>query len=257
MGRRCAGSTGSGRSRPAPGQDHFRGREEGVTVTPCLPWGPSPRVRGAPLPHGACRRAGGTIPAGAGSAIRTVRPSARSRDHPRGRGEHAVMVAMAPRTSGPSPRMRGARRDGIGDHLSEGTIPAGVGSAGRSGRGGRSPRDHPRGRGEHGPHSGTVQPIQGPSPRARGALRHEQQVDPRPGTIPASAESAGRRNRARRAGRDHPRGCGEHQQQLEQVVTQRGPPPLVRGAHRPDERLRVGRGTIPAGAGRTTATSTV
>ena len=84
---------GSTQSRPLK---HMRGR------------GSSPRMRGAPLPHGAAVAVHGIIPAYAGSTRRSRARCCRKRDHPRVCGEHSRLAHSLPFLLGSSPRMRGA-----------------------------------------------------------------------------------------------------------------------------------------------------
>ena len=71
--------------------------------------GSSPRMRGAPGPDPVRPRPIRIIPADAGSTRRRACPSWWSADHPRGCGEHNMLVDPVPRVPGSSPRMRGAR----------------------------------------------------------------------------------------------------------------------------------------------------
>ena len=52
--------------------------------------------------------------------------------------------------------------------------------------------------------------CRGSSPRMRGALSLDDDMDRVAGIIPADAGSTGTMTRPGRCGRDHPRGCGEH-----------------------------------------------
>src|SRR5256885_3034356 len=90
--------------------------------------GPSPRARGAhpDLPWPA-RRAG-TIPACAGSTVRSGTRTTRPRDHPRVRGEHKTVASLLAWLRGPSPRARGAPFGQEPERLDLGTIPACAGS---------------------------------------------------------------------------------------------------------------------------------
>ena len=111
--------------------------------------GPSPLARGAPFRCPEHVFFVGTIPARAGSTSEAVVSSMLVRDHPRSRGEHALILG--------------------GGGLQRWTIPARAGSTRRSGRLRCGARDHPRSRGEHPPRSGSGRRQSGPSPLARGA----------------------------------------------------------------------------------------
>ena len=130
--------------------DHPRGRGEQVSgsAKSTAEGGPSPRARGADLAGGVREVVPGTIPAGAGSRCARRAAGRPGRDHPRGRGEQEARYMATRSDEGPSPRARGAgHRQGHGP-VADGTIPAGAGSRGPRPAPGRSPRDHPLGRGE-------------------------------------------------------------------------------------------------------------
>ena len=86
----CAGSTNGTYRTPRPSRDHprMRGEHDGVWRRKEAYEGSSPHARGAR--HIDRRRLGvaGIIPACAGSTKRARTSTARSRDHPRMRGEH-------------------------------------------------------------------------------------------------------------------------------------------------------------------------
>ena len=108
-----AGSTALFRSVRQCAWDHPRGCGEHNIVGGMydLKKGSSPRMRGArfrrPL-HGPPRR---IIPADAGSTGRLGAMDVRREDHPRGCGEHSVVVDTPMFYRGSSPRMRGAHED--------------------------------------------------------------------------------------------------------------------------------------------------
>ena len=106
----CAGSTGSGIMRAAPGPAHPRMRgEHAMRVSqPRIAKGSSPHARGAP--------------------DRVDRPRPHWRAHPRMRGEHASSVACRGCPYGSSPHARGARPQHIRVRGPVGLIPACAGS---------------------------------------------------------------------------------------------------------------------------------
>src|SRR5690606_17565030 len=71
---------------------------------------------------------------------------------------------------GPSPRVRGALGDRLGEILALGTIPARAGSTAPAQPVPAPARDHPRACGEHAELSLRCGTARGPSPRVRGAL---------------------------------------------------------------------------------------
>ena len=99
------------------------------------------------------------------------------------------------------------------------------------------------------------EPQPGPSPRVRGAVDDRRPRDQAGGTIPAGAGSRGPCPRRARSPRDHPRGCGEQKTGREVVSTATGPSPRVRGAGEAEGDAAHADGTIPAGAGSSSASS--
>ncbi len=248
-----AGSTGRRAGHGCRCRDHPRGRGEhvpsGVGVRGIR--GPSPRARGALQAAEGPPGDPGTIPAGAGSTRWPCRSWSSSRDHPRGRGEHAHLRRKAGEDLGPSPRARGALDPALSDGPQLGTIPAGAGGTSATLKAAALSWDHPRGRGEHCLSCSFSSSILGPSPRARGARIWAMRWGSMSGTIPAGAGSTTRRRRAGTRTRDHPRGRGEHSRQSGFGFCGTGPSPRARGAPHPASRRSGVAGTIPAGAGST------
>ena len=91
----------------------------------------------------------------------------------------------------------------------------------------------------------------GSSPHVRGTLHHEQIQQRRRRIIPACAGNTAGEVAPKFADRDHPRMCGEHQNDLPSTAPSRGSSPHVRGTPRPRPCPRPGRGIIPACAGNT------
>ena len=130
--------------------------------------GSSPRVRGTlalGLARGVLR---GIIPACAGNTRSRRSRCARSRDHPRVCGEHAVLGQEVLARRGSSPRVRGTRSITHCSFLVSGIIPACAGNTRRfRGRPDRR-RDHPRVCGEHFGFELDTGGDWGSSPRVRG-----------------------------------------------------------------------------------------
>ncbi len=167
-------------------------------------------MRGAPGNTSGAVTAKGIIPADAGSTHAGSVPSRAREDHPRGCGEHKLLIIKCCAWKGSSPRMRGARRQLRHDGTLSGIIPADAGSTCLR----QAPRatigDHPRGCGEHvscGRHCGY---LCGSSPRMRGAPTRGGSNDIARRIIPADAGSTQPRTTRTGLRRDHPRGCGEH-----------------------------------------------
>ena len=150
------------------------------------------------------------IPADAGSTTGPCASTTPTRDHPRGCGEHSWFLRSIGCSLGSSPRMRGAQLARLCLSLLVGIIPADAGSTSDSAPSDASPRDHPRGCGEHSLSRPAAGMWAGSSPRMRGApgtLRDSQ----RPlRIIPADAGSTAISPSGIPCPKDHPRGCGEH-----------------------------------------------
>ncbi len=113
----------------------------------------------------------------------------------------------------------------------------------------KSPRDHPRIRGEHGPGRRWCGGCRGPSPRARGAVLVDSDGAEAAGTIPACAGSRGTVGRRSSGWWDHPRVRGEQPAERVRGQGRLGPSPRARGADGRSQRTQLDTGTIPACAG--------
>ena len=126
--------------------------------------------------------------------------------------------------------MRGAQES---DHLCQyrwGIIPADAGSTWLINGHVNTPKDHPRGCGEHlYLNADTRNPI-GSSPRMRGALTSFPNSKIVVGIIPADAGSTSDPGDQGATGWDHPRGCGEHSLARLSQSFRRGSSPRMRGA---------------------------
>ena len=187
-----AGSTGRRAGAPLGGRDHPRGRGEHDTAVKvnAVGNGSPPRARGAQALQPDGHRRPRITPAGAGSTCVRRRSRARTRDHPRGRGEHKVGHGTRTQGLGSPPRARGAQLRRGPDQPQRGITPAGAGSTGRAARRSWASSDHPHGRGEHGD--------------------DQMDVGLAAGITPAGAGSTPGRRGEWRTRRDHPRGRGEH-----------------------------------------------
>ena len=118
-------------------------------------------------------------------------------DHPRGCGEHIVVVYWRALVEGSSPRMRGALTSNFGKQIPDGIIPADAGSTRLSYFLSYISKDHPRGCGEHLTDNLKGDVEQGSSPRMRGAHDPVVLATGLLGIIPADAGST-RRPESRR-----------------------------------------------------------
>ena len=150
---------------------------------------------------------------------------------------------------GPSPRVRGIRREGDRRVVRHGSIPAGAGnppteSSRRAGR-----RVHPRGCGESSFKLPPTKQVEGPSPRVRGIRCRTAFSGRRRGSIPAGAGNPIRRQATTVSSRVHPRGCGESTATTRCAYHRRGPSPRVRGIREDRIQKIQNHRSIPAGAG--------
>ena len=152
----------------------------------------------------------GIISAYAGSTRQAPCRCPPRRDHPRVCGEHLRGFITSGEDEGSSPRMRGARADGVARDVGERIIPAYAGSTWHPPSSAFPCWDHPRVCGEHHPAKEAASLGGGSSPRMRGAPVDLLEHGVAPGIIPAYAGSTSPPRAARGSGRDHPRVCGEH-----------------------------------------------
>ena len=127
----------------------YAGSTNSCPCGPSLRFGSSPHTRGALVAEDDSSLPGGIIPAYAGSTGLWPLGAGRRRDHPRIRGEHAVIGVPFSLSSGSSPHTRGALGLEGGVPRDPGIIPAYAGSTSSRSPAKPSPADHPRIRGEH------------------------------------------------------------------------------------------------------------
>ena len=201
-------------------------------------------------------RAGGIIPAYAGSTRRARRRGIGSADHPRIRGEHRWSAPSSRALSGSSPHTRGAPPTDFRSVSGGGIIPAYAGSTAPGGRPAATTQDHPRIRGEHMEPNTDAQSEAGSSPHTRGALSGPPRGRGTCRIIPAYAGSTHDYVGQVHLGWDHPRIRGEHTATTTMRLLRIGSSPHTRGAlvaHHPQVRQW---GIIPAYAGSTTTLRT-
>ena len=212
--------------------------------------GPSPRVRGSPVEREPARGARGSIPACAGKP-RSRRRCHRSRGvHPRVCGEARLTRQARSWRQGPSPRVRGSRGGSPGSFRSMGSIPACAGKPSRRASAPSRPRVHPRVCGEANVDTDVEGHLRGPSPRVRGSPQLHQGLEGRKGSIPACAGKPAAFSASSTTTWVHPRVCGEAPDQVRLVSALTGPSPRVRGSPAAKRAGLMGRGSIPACAGK-------
>ena len=215
--------------------------------------GSSPHTRGARPSLSSRRAPGRIIPAYAGSTSPWSAPSSKVPDHPRIRGEHALMAVMAVTGSGSSPHTRGARPSLSSRRAPGRIIPAYAGSTYVNSTYPALAADHPRIRGEHAKQALNTVYGKGSSPHTRGARRPAISVSRASRIIPAYAGSTDFSPSTSDAAADHPRIRGEHFPEPGLDVGQAGSSPHTRGALRFLGVVGLSSGIIPAYAGSTTA----
>ena len=147
--------------------------------------------------------------------------------------------------------MRGTQLAGAKRNALVRIIPADAGNT-LSVYGARSaPKDHPRGCGEHRNSCVLVDSLKGSSPRMRGTPGELLLSPDSVGIIPADAGNTNTRSVSLSSGRDHPRGCGEHNDLTHDNNKAIGSSPRMRGTHRTINLIKSVGGIIPADAGNT------
>ena len=233
--------------------DHprIRGEHDSWPETATRSPGSSPHTRGARVKGGESDVRHRIIPAYAGSTPAAVRRSPSVWDHPRIRGEHAVIFITSLQGVGSSPHTRGAQKAPSRGRGPVGIIPAYAGSTRTQCTALHATRDHPRIRGEHLHHLVWTVFVEGSSPHTRGALHGADRFDGDGRIIPAYAGSTRRRTAPGWRPRDHPRIRGEHGDYNGDMRKIDGSSPHTRGAPAPGFSIRPGAGIIPAYAGST------
>ena len=166
-----AGSTGLQLIDTALYMDHprIRGEHASTANLAAVRRGSSPHTRGARKWEIRLRFGMRIIPAYAGSTRCRSRRRGRSRDHPRIRGEHDLVVAGDSVFRGSSPHTRGAPSAACRNRVLR--------------------EDHPRIRGEHAADDGLEGYFDGSSPHTRGARRRRPGRSAATRIIPAYAGS--------------------------------------------------------------------
>ena len=248
-----AGSTGLQLIDTALYMDHprIRGEHASTANLAAVRRGSSPHTRGARKWEIRLRFGMRIIPAYAGSTRCRSRRRGRSRDHPRIRGEHDLVVAGDSVFRGSSPHTRGAPdiRNLMDNYLR--IIPAYAGSTPSCSGVSSSGWDHPRIRGEHFDSSCQLFLPGGSSPHTRGALIMKDSISKSVRIIPAYAGSTSMSTMTGVRITDHPRIRGEHLAWSGVKSSSSGSSPHTRGARPPSVSAHVGVGIIPAYAGST------
>ena len=192
--------------------------------------GPSPHARGSHRLSHQLRAKRGSIPACAGKPPAPAAAAARSRVHPRMRGEAAAPARAGHARQGPSPHARGSPNALGGGTNVTGSIPACAGkpspNAGTRTRG----WVHPRMRGEAAGVGSHSLMGEGPSPHARGSRAKSSVTNTAPGSIPACAGKPDNLARMVWLMGVHPRMRGEAWRSRWRSRHPPGPSPHARGS---------------------------
>ena len=216
-----------------------------------LSWGSSPRMRGTPRRHASHRGGVGIIPAYAGNTITLSAMHEAYWDHPRVCGEHATGASTQVNCTGSSPRMRGTPAVTEATNNTARIIPAYAGNTPAACWKSWQAWDHPRVCGEHQSCLQRIRLSRGSSPRMRGTLRGLTLGLDSPGIIPAYAGNTSFEATFLPDPWDHPRVCGEHSPQAQNLIIAVGSSPRMRGTLRMGVGAELFNGIIPAYAGNT------
>ena len=174
------------------------------------PAGSSPRTRGTLMRSRRYAAQYRFIPADTGNTLASAILMTDQAVHPRGHGEHTVIVAPASQTSGSSPRTRGTP----GARQARGSwrrfIPADTGNTPVARPRSLADPVHPRGHGEHEPGAKFGTFTFGSSPRTRGTRTRGLRAPDAARFIPADTGNTRRAFSAHSWMTVHPRGHGEH-----------------------------------------------
>ncbi len=262
--RQAGGSIPAGAGKPYP-HSHLqfmarvypRGRGEAATRTgdDVFLTGLSPRARGSHSLSRSGSASRGSIPAGAGKPIAEVEAVVVRWVYPRGRGEAVYVFHDDGKLWGLSPRARGSRTASVACRARLGSIPAGAGKPSCALGVHRLARVYPRGRGEAEVLGDHQEHSTGLSPRARGSRYRHRAHCAGEGSIPAGAGKPATRLGRHLYQRVYPRGRGEAEIPDPDEDAAEGLSPRARGSQLRGARALVGRGSIPAGAGKPTTRS--
>ena len=198
----------------------------------------------------------GSTPAGAGKTGATCSAHDTERKHPRRRGENQPANEHLPGHAEAPPQARGKREARHGLDHGGGSTPAGAGKTWRFRFRSLRRRKHPRRRGENPDAFVDGDHHQEAPPQARGKQHRADGAHPAVGSTPAGAgETLVEEDRVVASGK-HPRRRGENTTAAARLARVTEAPPQARGKHPGDGRWAVRHGSTPAGAGKTSRSST-
>ena len=213
--------------------------------------GSSPLSRGIRACRWRCVSCAGIIPALAGNTRPIDRSTNPASDHPRSRGEYVFVVFLYSPNTGSSPLSRGIPGLRFPCARASRIIPALAGNTGLRSPVPRSPRDHPRSRGEYSWTPKNFRSSRGSSPLSRGIRGGTHRPPDHGRIIPALAGNTRRAASASRGRTDHPRSRGEYGRHGCPRLAPEGSSPLSRGIREAARSCTPSPGIIPALAGNT------
>ena len=191
------------------------------------------------------------IPAHAGKTVSVRGGGFVAWAHPRSRGENIRPEGGSPSVRGSSPLTRGKLWVSTIPTDLKGLIPAHAGKTARQGPASRSPRAHPRSRGENRIAVPRASNRSGSSPLTRGKLYLGAQAFAARGLIPAHAGKTSLTSPTSLQAWAHPRSRGENFPASWSMLVPPGSSPLTRGKLTGTFAVREPVGLIPAHAGKT------
>ena len=193
----------------------------------------------------------GLIPAHAGKTGNVGAMVGERRAHPRSRGENDVADEVAHEGRGSSPLTRGKRAHDTRFRRAVGLIPAHAGKTTQPTAATDKNGAHPRSRGENACAPASRIELRGSSPLTRGKRDHSLPQRLITGLIPAHAGKTASSCQPATLDSAHPRSRGENNTRGVSTARHPGSSPLTRGKPWRGRCEQVGRGLIPAHAGKT------
>ena len=248
-----AGKTSACPSGCASSPAHPRSRGENVRGRRprWCPAGSSPLTRGKLVTATISILKLRLIPAHAGKTVSVRGGGFVAWAHPRSRGENIRPEGGSPSVRGSSPLTRGKLWVSTIPTDLKGLIPAHAGKTARQGPASRSPRAHPRSRGENRIAVPRASNRSGSSPLTRGKLYLGAQAFAARGLIPAHAGKTSLTSPTSLQAWAHPRSRGENFPASWSMLVPPGSSPLTRGKLTGTFAVREPVGLIPAHAGKT------
>ena len=213
--------------------------------------GSSPLTRGKPRQIVENDDVSRLIPAHAGKTRGSSGRSGQPGAHPRSRGENVAAELRLRVAKGSSPLTRGKQVSHVHEHGRRRLIPAHAGKTHGHLVLHFRHAAHPRSRGENHWFGEPVLLQTGSSPLTRGKLMPLGLITTDGGLIPAHAGKTSPCRASPGRSPAHPRSRGENPGRLLIHETAVGSSPLTRGKPLVSERLKLGKGLIPAHAGKT------